>query len=58
MLISTKIKKVIENEIKSQKTLLKLMTNQETNYGVDLSKEKSDINKSVAYYEKVLKEAE
>ena len=57
MLVSIKIKKAIEVEAKSQKQLLKLLENQEANYGVDLSKEKTEINKSLAYYEKVLKEA-
>ncbi len=57
MLISIKIKKAIEVEAKSQQQLLKLLVNQEANYGVDLSKEKAEINKSLAYYEKVLKEA-
>lgn len=56
MLISIKIKKAIETEAKSQKQLLKLLVNQEANYGVDLSQEKAEINKSVEYYEKVLKE--
>ncbi len=57
MLVSIKIKKAIEQEAKNQKQLLKLLENQEANYGVDLSKEKTEINKSLAYYEKVLKEA-
>lgn len=56
MLISIKIKKAIETEAKSQAQLLKLLENQEANYGVDLSKEKAEINKSLEYYDKVLKE--
>ena len=57
MLVSIKIKKAMEAETKNQKNLLKLLINQEANYGVDLSKEKAEVNKSIAYYEKVLKEA-
>lgn len=57
MLLSIKIKKVIEAEVKSQKALLKLLVAQETNYGTDCSKEKTDINNSITYYEKILKEA-
>ena len=56
MLVSIKIKKAIEQEAKNQKQLLKLLVNQEANYGVDLSKEKAEINKSLEYYDKVLKE--
>ncbi len=56
MLVSIKIKKAIEVEAKSQKQLLKLLETQEANYGVDLSKEKAEINKSLEYYDKVLKE--
>ena len=56
MLISVKIKKTIEAEVKAQKALLKLLVSQENNYGVDLSKEKAEINKSLVYYDKVLKE--
>lgn len=56
MLLSLKIKKAIEGEIKSQKALLKLLVSQEANYGSNCSKEKEEINKSIAYYEKVLKE--
>ena len=57
MLVSIKIKKAIEQEVKSQKALLKLLETQEANYSVDLSKEKGEINKSLAYYDKVIKEA-
>lgn len=57
MLVSIKIKKAIEIEKKSQQTLLKLLETQEVNYSVDLSKEKAEINKSIEYYDKVLKEA-
>lgn len=57
MLMSVKIKKAIESEEKSQKALLKLLLNQEANYGTDLTKEKAEINKTLAYYDKVLKEA-
>lgn len=56
MLISIKIKKAIESENKNQKQLLKSLENQENNYKVDLSKAKTEISKSIEYYEKVLKE--
>ncbi len=57
MLISNKLKKAIESEVKAQQTLLKLLVNQEQNYNVDCSKEKEDIEKSIAYYNKVIKDA-
>ncbi len=57
MLISKNIKKAIETEKKSQQALLNLLIKQEANYGVDLTKEKAEINKSLAYYDKVVKEA-
>ena len=56
MLVSEKIKKVIEVEIKSQKQLLKLLDAQEKNYKVDYSDEKENINKSLEYYNKILNE--
>lgn len=56
MLISEKIKKSIETEVKSQKNLLKLLDNQEKNYKVDLKQEKENIATSITYYEKVLSE--
>ncbi len=57
MLISNNIKKAIEAEIKSQQTLLNLLVKQETSYNVDLSATKAEINDTIAYYEKVVKEA-
>lgn len=57
MLVSIKIKKAIESEIKAQQTLLKLLVAQEQNYNVDCSKEKEDIEKSISYYNKVIKDA-
>lgn len=57
MLANKKIIKSIENEIKSQKALLKLLETQETNYNVDLSKEKENVNNSISFYERVVKEA-
>lgn len=56
MLVSIKIKKSIENEVKSQKNLLKALENQETNYKVNLTKQKEDINKSIEYYTQILEE--
>ncbi len=57
MLISEKIKKTIESEVKAQQTLLKLLVNQEQNYNVDCSKEKEAIEESIAYYNKVIRDA-
>lgn len=57
MLISVKIRKSIESEVKVQKSLLKALEVQEKNYNVDLGQQKEDISKSLEYYEKVLKEA-
>lgn len=58
MLLSEKIKKIITSEIKSQETLLKLLDNQEKNYHEDYSNKKEAINKSLAYYNKVLEEGD
>lgn len=55
MLLSLKIKKVIESEIKVQQTLKKSLELQETNYGVDLSNMKNDIEKVIAYYQDFIK---
>lgn len=55
MLLSLKIKKSIESEIKVQQTLKKSLELQETNYGVDLSNMKNDIDKVIAYYQDFIK---
>ena len=55
MLLSLKIKKVIESEIKVQQTLKKSLELQETNYGVDLSNMKNDIEKVITYYQDFIK---
>ncbi len=55
MLLSLKIKKVIESEIKAQQTLKKSLELQEANYGVDLSNMKNDIEKVIAYYQDFIK---
>ena len=55
MLLSLKIKKVIESEIKIQQTLKKSLELQEANYGVDLSNIKNDIDKVIAYYQDIIK---
>ena len=57
MLVSIKIKKAIESEVKTQNNLLKALENQEANYKVDFSKHKAEINKSIEYYNKILDEA-
>ena len=55
MLLSLKIKKVIESEIKVQQTLKKSLELQEANYGVDLSNMKNDIDKVISYYQDFIK---
>lgn len=55
MLLSLKIKKVIESEIKVQQALKKSLELQEANYGVDLSNMKNDIDKVIAYYQDFVK---
>ena len=55
MLLSLKIKKVIESEIKVQQTLKKSLELQEVNYGVDLSNMKNDIEKVINYYQDFIK---
>lgn len=55
MLLSLKIKKSIESEIKVQQTLKKSLELQEANYGVDLSNMKNDIDKVIAYYQDFIK---
>ena len=55
MLLSLKIKKVIESEIKVQQTLKKSLELQEANYGVDLSNMKNDIDKVISYYRDFIK---
>ena len=54
MLVSIKIRKSIESEVKVQKSLLKALETQEKNYNIDLTRQKQDITKSIEYYEKVL----
>lgn len=56
MLVSEKIKDAIKKEIKSQENLLKLLENQEKNYGKNYEDEKVEIKNSIAYYNKVLNE--
>ena len=58
MLISNNIKKAIEAEIKSQQALVNMLIKQEASYNVDLTATKTEINNTIAYYEKVIKEAE
>ena len=56
MLVSEKIKDVIKKEIKNQENLLKLLENQEKNYGKDYEQEKIEIKNSITYYNKILNE--
>lgn len=56
MLVSEKIKKAIKSEVKAQQNLMKLLIEQEKNYGKDLREEKEAIEASLVYYSKILKE--
>lgn len=55
-LISEKIKKAIESELKSQQAYLKLLESQEKYYGKDHTEEKEFVKKTIANYDKMLKE--
>lgn len=57
MLISVQIKKAIENEIKSQQTLIKVLEKQEAMYNADAKAILDHAKKTIAFYDKVLKEA-
>ena len=57
MLISNKIKNTIETEIKSQKALIKVLKNQESSYNTNVKEVVEHAEKTIIYYEKVLKEA-
>ena len=57
MLISIKIKKSIEAEIKAQKSFVKTLEAQESNYGTNVKEVVDQTKQSINYYEKVLKEA-
>ena len=57
LLISEKIIKVINSEIKSQNSLLKLLEDREKNYHTDHSQDKEKINKSLQFYNKILEES-
>lgn len=57
MLLSQKITKAIESEIKSLKATVKTFEKLENDYGYDYAEKKNEINKSIAYAEKVLKES-
>lgn len=55
-LVSENVKKFIQKEIKVQENLYKLLETREKDYGVKYQKEKEDINNSIKYYNKFLKE--
>ena len=55
--ISIKIIKAIEQEVKNQKLFIKALENQEKNYGSDFTEEKNKTQESIDYYNKMLKEA-
>ena len=57
MLLSAKIVKEIEKEIKTQKDLIKTLELQEQQYECDLTQVKEQARKIIDYYYKVLKEA-
>ena len=56
MLVSEQIKEIIKKEVKSQQSVIKVLENQEKEYGFQFTKEKEMINKSIEYYNKVLNE--
>lgn len=56
MLVSEKIKSAIKKEIKAQETAIKVLENQEKEYGLTFPKEKALIKESINYYNKILKE--
>lgn len=56
MLVSIKIKKSISAEIKEQESFLKKLEMQEINYKIDLSKERSSVEKIIENYNKILKD--
>lgn len=56
MLVSIKIKKSISAEIKEQEAFLKKLEMQEINYKIDLSKERSSVEKIIENYNKILKD--
>ena len=56
MLLSVKIRKEIEKEIKVQKEFIKQLENHEQQYGVDYTQQKEQVLKRIDYYYKVLKE--
>ena len=56
MLVSEKIKEIIKKEVKSQQSVIKVLENQEKEYGLQFPKEKEIINKSIEYYNKILNE--
>ena len=57
MLLSAKIVKEIEKEIKTQKDLIKTLELQEQQYECDWTQVKEQARKIIDYYYKVLKEA-
>lgn len=58
MLISVKVQKTIEQEIKAEESYLKALENQEKNYKVDLTSNKEEAQASIDFYKKILKDAE
>ena len=57
MLLSIKIIKEMEKEIKTLKDFLKILERQEEQYQVDYTLQKEQIHSSINYYYKVIKEA-
>lgn len=57
MLLSIKIIKEMEKEIKTLKDFLKILERQEEQYQVDYTLQKEQIHSSINYYYKVIKES-
>lgn len=55
MLVSIKVKKVLEAEIKKLELITKNLEETQTNYSIDYSETIKELNKSINYYKEVLK---
>ena len=58
MLMSVQVKKIIENEIKGQNSLIKMLEKQEILYNADVKKVVDHAGKTIEFYEKFLKEGQ
>lgn len=55
MLVSIKVKKVLEAEIKKLELITKNLEETQTNYSIDYSETIKELNKSINYYKEVQK---